>query len=67
MDIKMHLTATILVAATLDSIWRQRYNNSRVCSYKVRSELEQAVRLLRTTRLTDTAETLSIMLGQMFH
>ena len=67
MDIKMHLPATILVAATLDSIWRQRYNNSRVCSYKVRSELEQAVRLLRTTRLTDTAETLITMLNQMFH
>ena len=66
MDHNLHLPATILISTTLDSIWKDRNNNSRVCTYKVRSELEQSVSLLRRTRLTEEAESLSMLLGQMF-
>ena len=66
MNQDMYLPATILVSTTLESIWTERSNNSRVCTYKVRSELEQSVSLLRRTRLTKEAESLSMLLGQMF-
>ena len=61
------LPLTILVAVTLRSIWQQRSNNNRVCIYLVRSELELAVTLLRTTRLINAAETLNELQQLMFH
>ena len=67
LDDSMQLPLTILAAVTLGSIWKQRTTNSRVCAYQVRSQLEQAVNLLRTTRLSDAAETLKSLQDQMFH
>ena len=63
----MQLPTTMLVAATLGCIWKERNINSRVCIYQVRSQLEQSVNLLRTTRLTPAAETWNTFLNQMFN
>ena len=60
------LPVTLLVASTLSSIWKERTTHSRVCRYKVRSELEQTINLLRTTRLATVAVSLNSMLEQMF-
>ena len=67
LDPATELPATILVAVTLSSIWKQRSSNTRVCIYTVRSELELAVSLLRTTRLVNAAETLDTLQQLMFH
>ena len=66
LETEKQLPATILIAATLSCIWRERTTSSRVRTYQVRSELEQTINLLRTTRLLNTAELLHTMLGQMF-
>ena len=66
LDTSMQLPMTILVAVTLGCIWKMRSTNSRVCAYQVRSQLEQAVNMLRTTRLSDAAETLKTLQDQMF-
>ena len=66
LEVSMQLPLTILLAVTLASIWKQRITNSRVCAYQVRSQLEQAVNLLRTTRLPDADETLKTLQKQMF-
>ena len=64
---KMHLPATMLTAVTLSCIWKERTTSSRVQAYKVRSELEQTINLLRTTRLANASEDLQTMIDQMFH
>ena len=64
---KMHLPATLLTAVTLSCIWKERTTSSKVRAYQVRSELEQTINLLRTTRLANASEDLQTMLGQMFH
>ena len=64
---KMHLPATMLTAVTLSCIWKERTTSSRVQAYKVRSELEQTINLLRNTRLANTSEDLQTMIDQMFH
>ena len=61
------LPATLLVAVTLSCIWKERSTSSKVRTYQVRAEIEQTITMLRTTRLANTAETLSTMLNQMFH
>ena len=63
----MQLPTTMLVATTLGCIWKERNINSRVGIYQVRSQLEQSVNLLRTTRLTAAAETMNTFLNHMFH
>ena len=66
MDTKLHLPATLLTAVTLSTIWKDRTTNSRVRAYQVRSELEQTINLLRTTRLINASEDLKTMVNQMF-
>jgi hypothetical protein len=63
----MQLPTTILVAATFYCIWRERNTNSWVGTYQVRSELEQAITLLRTTRLCDAAVKMNTLIDQMFN
>ena len=66
LDADKQLSSTILIAATLSCIWKERSTSSRVRTYQVRSEIEQTINLLRTTTLYNTAETLNTLLGQMF-
>ena len=66
LETEKQLPATILIAATLSCIWIERTTSSRVRTYQVRSELEQTINLLRTTRFLNTADILHTMLGQMF-
>ena len=63
----MQLPTTMLVAATLGCIWKERNINSRVGIYQVRSQLEQSVNLLRTTRLSAAVEKLNTFINQMFN
>ena len=51
----MQLPVTILAAVTLNCIWKERSTSSRVCAYQVRSELEQTIAVLRTSRLGPAA------------
>ena len=67
LDSKLHLPATLLIAVSLSTIWKERTTNSRVRAYQVRSELEQTINLLRTTRLVPSSEELRTMVGQMFN
>ena len=60
------LPVSLLIGSTLSCIWMERTTRSRVCAYKVRSQLEQTINLLRTTRLASVADTLSIMTNEMF-
>ena len=63
----MELAATLLVAVTLSHIWKERMTNSRIRTYQVRSEIEQTINLLRTTRLINTAISLETLATAMFH
>ena len=63
----MQLPITILAAVTLNCIWKERSTSSRVCAYQVRSELEQTIAMLRTSRLSSAAEILSNISVQLFH
>ena len=67
LEAKMQLPITILTAVTLQCIWKERSTSSRVRAYQVRSELEQTIAMLRTTRLTTAADILSNILEPMFH
>ena len=60
------LPLTLLIAITLNHIWEERFRNRRPQLYKVRSELEQTIILMRTTRLLNAAETLNTMTSIMF-
>jgi hypothetical protein len=62
----MHLPATLLTAVTLSCIWKERTTSSKVRAYQVRSELEQTINLLRTTRFASAAADLQILIDQMF-
>ena len=46
---------------------RERSTSSRVCTYQVRSELEQTFNLLRTTGLADAADKLCTMINMLFN
>ena len=67
LEAKMQLPITILTAVTLQCIWKERSTSSRVRAYQVRSELEQTIAMLRTTRLATAADILSNILEPMFH
>ena len=67
LEADMELPTTLLAAVTLSCIWRERNTSSRVRAYQVRSELEQTINLLRTTRLADAANKLCTMLYMMFN
>ena len=60
------LPYTLLIAITLSYIWNERIRNQRPQSYKVRSELEQTIILMRNTRLLNAAEILNTMSNVMF-
>ena len=66
LETEKQLPVSLLIASTLSCIWKERTTRSRVCAYKVRSQLEQTINLLRTTRLASMADTLSILTNQMF-
>ena len=66
LDPDLHLPVTILTAVTLSYLWKERSTGSRVRAYQVRSEMEQTIAMLRTTRLSSTAEVLRNMLEPMF-
>ena len=53
-------------AITLNSIWTQRMSSSKFRAYQVRSEIEQTIHLLRTSRLADVSAKLQVLLNQMF-
>ena len=62
----MQLPITLLTSVTLSCIWTSRRISSTVRSYHVRSELEQTINLLRTTRHSAAAGKMSNILNQMF-
>ena len=66
LDENMVLSSTILTAVTLDVVWKERLASSRVQAYKVRSELEQTINLLRTTRLSNISVALENQYIMMF-
>ena len=55
LDENMELSRILLTAATLSVIWKERKAGSRVRTYQLRSELEQTINLLRTTRLCNVS------------
>ena len=65
LESEKQLPVSLLIASTLSCIWLERTTRSRVCAYKVRSQLEQTINLLRTTRLASMEYTLNIMTNQM--
>ena len=65
-DTDHQLPCTLLAAVTMSCIWKERISSSMVRAYRVRSDLEQTINLLRTTRFSNDAEILSTMLNQMF-
>ena len=60
------LPTIILVATTLRHLWLKRASPSRVQAYQVRAELEQTINMLRTSRLSTAADTISTFKNQMF-
>ena len=66
LDVDMELPCTIITAVTLGYIWKERLTSSRIRSYQVRSEIEQSINLLRTTRLANTATSIDTLVSQMF-
>ena len=60
------LSSIILTAVTLHTIWKERQASSDVRAYTVRSELEQTIALLRTTRLVNVSVALETQYNQMF-
>ena len=66
LEADMELPSTLLAAVTLNCIWSERSTSSRVLTYQVRSELEQTINLLQSTRLADAADKLCTMLNMKF-
>ena len=63
---EMTLPCTLLTAITLNFIWSHRMSNSKFRAYQVRSEIEQTINLLRTSRLIEVSAKLQALLNQMF-
>ena len=63
---EMYLPVTLLTALTLNYIWTQRMSSSKFRAYQVRSEIEQTINLLRTSRLSDVSAKLEFLTNQMF-
>ena len=66
LDADMQLPSTIITAVTLGHIWKERLTSSKIRPYQVRSEIEQAINLLRTSRLANTSTSLATIADQMF-
>ena len=66
LDIEDSLPITLLTSVTLSYIWNQRMISSKFRAYQVRSEIEQVISLLRTTRHVAAASQLQGLLDQMF-
>ena len=56
----------LLLATTLNFIWTQRMSGSKFRTYQVRSEIEQTINLLRTTRLSNESAKLEHLLNDMY-
>ena len=56
----------ILIATTLNFIWTQRMSGSKFRTYQVRSEMEQTINLLRTSRLSKESAKLEDLLYDMY-
>ena len=63
---EMCLPIIQLTAITLSFIWNRRMTNSKFRAYQVRSEIEQTINLLRTSRLSVVSTKLEILVNQMF-
>ena len=61
------LPLTLITAIILQSLWKEREAKTAVRSYRVRADLEQSINLLRTTRHSDTADKLKIMVNLLFY
>ena len=59
----LSLSLTLLTGIILSSVWKEREAGTIVKTYKVRADLEQYIKLLRTTRLTNTVAMLDDMLN----
>ena len=66
LDENMELPCSIITAVTLGYIWKERLTSSKIRSYQVRSEIEQSINLIRTTRLANTATSIDTLASQMF-
>ena len=62
----LHLPVCLLISVTLSYTWKERGSNTRVQPYSIRSQLEQTINLLRTTRLAAVSEELEALYNQMF-
>ena len=67
LDPDLQLPITILTAVTLNYLWKERSTSSTVRAYQVRSEIEQNIAMLRTTRLSEVASVLNNILEPMFN
>ena len=65
-DQEVSLPLTLVTAITLQAIWKERENRTKVRPYRVRAELEQYINLLRTTRHTNTTNMLETLLNLLF-
>ena len=54
------------ITITLSFIWNRRMTNSKFRAYQVRSEIEQTINLLRTSRIFEVSAKLQTLLNQMF-
>ena len=66
LDAETSLQVSLLTAIILHHIWKERETGTKIRGYKVRAELEQYITLLRTTRMSSTANKLVDMNSQMF-
>ena len=64
---RKYVSACHHTAVTLSRIWKERTTSSKVRAYQVRSELEQTINLICTTRLANASEDPQTMIDQMFH
>ena len=63
----MSLPITLLTAIICSTLWKERESGVSIQKYKVRTELEQSINLLRTNRFTQTTAVLRDMSQFMFH
>ena len=67
LDTTLELPTIILTATTLGYLWKERQSSSKIRTYQVRSEIEQIILMLGTTKLVNAASILDTMVLQMFH
>ena len=66
LDEEKQFPVILLLATTLNFIWTQRMSGSKFRTYQVRSEIEQTINLLRTTRLSNESAKLEDLLNDMY-